>query len=77
MKSMIISEFKAKCIGVLKAAQHDGESITITWHGHPIALVEPILDKASPRKLGALKGMMQIKGDIVHADSTADWEIDQ
>ena len=74
---MVISEFKAKCIGVLKAAQHDGEPITITWHGHPIARVTPILDRASPRKLGVLKGMMQIKGDIVHNDSTSEWEMNR
>ena len=77
MKNMVISDFKAKCIAVLKTAQHDGEPITITWHGHPIARVEPILDTAAPRKFGALKGMLRIKGDIVHTDSSADWEMNQ
>jgi len=77
MKNMVISDFKAKCIAVLKGAQHDGEPITITWHGHPIARMEPILDKATPRKFGALRGMMRIKGDIVHTDASSDWEMNQ
>lgn len=75
MKTMVISEFKARCIAVLKGAQHDGEPLMITWHGHPLAKVVPVRDSASPRKLGALKGSMKITRDLVASDSTRDWEM--
>jgi len=77
MKTMVISDFKAKCIAVLKNAQHDGEPLMITWHGHPIAKMVPVCDRAAPRKLGTLKGRMRIRKDIVHADSTADWDMNR
>ncbi|MEI6788554.1 MAG: type II toxin-antitoxin system Phd/YefM family antitoxin [bacterium] len=77
MKTMVISDFKAKCIAVLKNAQHDEEPVLITWHGHPLAKVVPICDQAAPRKLGSLKGLMRIKTDIVHAGSSQDWEMNR
>ena len=75
MKTITLSEFKAKCIAILKQAQRSGESIVVTRRGHPLATIEPIVNQAPPRKLGALKGKMKIKGDIVHADFSDDWEM--
>ncbi len=74
MKTMVISEFKAKCIGVLKDAQRDQEPLIVTWRGHPLARIEPMTDSAPPRRLGALKGKMAIMGDIVHTDWDHEWE---
>ena len=71
---MIISEFKAKCIAVLKEAQRTREPVLVTRRGHPLARVEPVYDDPPPRKLGALKGRMRIVGDIVRSDFDADWE---
>ena len=75
MKTMVISDFKAKCIAVLKETQRTRKPLIVTRRGHPIARIEPILDKMPERKLGVLKGKMRIKGDIVHADFSADWEM--
>lgn len=77
MKTMVISDFKAKCIAVLKNAQHDGETLMITWHGHPLAKVVPICGRAAPRKLGTLKGRMNIRKNIVQADSSGDWDMNR
>ena len=77
MKTMIISEFKAKCIDVMKRAQREHESIVVTRRGHPIARIEPIYDDLPPRRLGTLRNRMQIKGDIVTADFDSDWEPDR
>ena len=71
---MVISEFKAKCIAVLKHAQQDHEPILVTWRGQPLARIEPILDTVPARRFGVLKGKLHIKGDIVHADWSRDWE---
>ncbi len=71
MKTVLISEFKAKCIKMLKEVQKNGKPITVTLRGKPIARVEPI-EKRKPR-LGTMKGRMIIKGDIIHSDLEDDW----
>ena len=73
MNAISISEFKRKCFGLLRKLQETKEPIVVTLRGEPIARVEPI---AKPRKrvrLGALKGWMEIKGDIIHSDMEKDW----
>jgi len=74
MKTMVISEFKAKCIAVLKEAQRTREPILVTRWGHPLARIEPVFDDPPPRRLGALRGQITIKGDIVGSDFDSDWE---
>ena len=75
MKTMVISEFKAKCISTLKEAQRSGEDLLITWRGHPLARVKPISDSVPPRKLGALRGRLRIRGDLIHTGFNEDWEM--
>ena len=67
MKTMIISEFKAKCIAVMKHAQQTNEPVLVTLRGRSLARIEPVSDKPAPRKLGALRGWMKINGDIILA----------
>jgi len=71
VKTVLISEFKAKCIKMLKEVQKNGKPITVTLRGKPIARVEPI-EKRKPR-LGTMKGRMIMKGDIIHSDLEDDW----
>jgi len=75
MKKMVISEFKAKCIAVIREAVRSGEPVIVTRRGKPVARVEPILSSTGKRRLGLLKGRMQIRGDLVTASSTEDWEM--
>lgn len=74
MKRMGISEFKAKCIGVIKEARQTGTAVVITRRGEPMVRLEPIIDAGTPRQLGQLRHMMAIKGDIVRTDFADDWE---
>jgi prevent-host-death family protein len=73
VKTVLISEFKAKCIGLLKNVQKTKEPIVITRRGEPVARVEPILPPKRQLGLGALKGWMEIKGDIIHSDIEKDF----
>ena len=73
MKTVLISEFKAKCIGLLKSVQKTKEPILVTLRGKPIARVEPVVEPKKRVRLGTLKGWMEIKGDIVHSDMEKDW----
>ena len=73
MKTVLVSEFKAKCIGLLKNVQKTKEPIVVTLRGEPIARVEPIVKPKKRVRLGTLKGWMEIKGDIIHSDMEKDW----
>ncbi len=72
MKTVLISEFKAKCIRMLKEVQKNGKPLVVTLRGEPIARVEPVA-KGKKRQLGALKGRMIIKGDIIKSDFDKDF----
>jgi prevent-host-death family protein len=75
MKTMLISEFKAKCIATLKHVQQSGEPVVVTLRGRPIVRVEPLTNGADGKQLGVLKGSMRIRRDLVRSDTTRDWEM--
>ncbi len=69
----MISEFKAKCVGMLKQVQKSGQPLTVTLRGRPIARVEPVPKEEKRIRLGALKGSIEIRGDIIRSDMEKDW----
>ena len=73
MKTVLISEFKAKCIQMLKEVQKNRKPLTVTLRGEPIARVEPIAKGPKRIRLGKLKGRIEIKGDIIRSDMEKDW----
>jgi hypothetical protein len=77
MKTMVISEFKAKCIRVVKDVNRRKQPLLLTIRGIPVATVEPIRSQTGKRILGNVKGSMKISGDIVKTDFSGDWEMDR
>lgn len=76
MKTVLLSEFKAKCIGLLREAHRNHEPIVITRRGKKIARVEPLYDDQPARQLGVLRGRMRIHGDLVKTDFETEWELE-
>ena len=76
MKTVKISEFKAKCIEALKQVQATGEPLVVTLRNEPIATIHPYGTSQPVRQLGALRGRLRIHGDIVHTDSSDEWEME-
>jgi prevent-host-death family protein len=74
MKVFKISDFKARCIGILKSVARKREPVIITLRGKALARVEPIQQEETRRVLGALRGSIRIHGDIVRSDFAEDWE---
>jgi prevent-host-death family protein len=76
MKEIAISEFKAKCLGLLEEVRKTRRPIRVTRFGEPVAeVVPPSAAKTSGRKLGSMAGTMKICGDIVGPISSWDeWE---
>lgn len=62
MKRMGAAKFKEQCLSVLDHL--DTEGVVITKHGKPVAKVIPI-ETESASLIGALKGKLRIKGDIL------------
>jgi prevent-host-death family protein len=75
MKTMPVSEFKAKCLAVLKEVQRTREPLLITLHGEPLAILQPVEPPGAGKRLGGLKGRMTIRRDLVKFDTTRDWDM--
>jgi len=76
MKEVAISEFKAKCLGILEEVRKTRKPIRVTRFGEPVAEVVPPTPK--PRRkswLGSMAGSAEIVGDIVGpTGSFDDWD---
>lgn len=75
MKTMQVSEFKARCIATLKLVRQTGEPVVVTLRGVPLARVEAVPDGKTEKRLGVLKGTMRIRRGLVRSDTARDWEM--
>jgi prevent-host-death family protein len=71
--TMPVSEFKAKCLQLLKDVETKGDRIVITKRGKPVAEVVPSKEVIRPLR-GMWKDSIEILGDIVYFDTSDDWE---
>jgi len=72
-----ISEFKAKCIQVLKQASASDEEWIVTLRGKPLARVMGIRTSAPPRVLGGQREALdpQVSDSVlIRSDFEDDWE---
>jgi prevent-host-death family protein len=76
MKEIAVSEFKAKCLGLIEEVRKTRRPIRLTRFGEPVAeLIPASPEKASGRRLGSGAGTAKILGDIVGpTGSLDDWD---
>jgi prevent-host-death family protein len=76
VKEVAISEFKAKCLGILEQVRKTRTPVRVTRFGEPVAEVVPPSPKKRPANwLGCMEGTARIVGDIVSpVGSENDWE---
>jgi prevent-host-death family protein len=76
MKEIAISEFKAKCLGILEEVRKTRKPIRVTRFGKPVAeVVPPTPEKSAKIQLGSMVGTAEILGDIVGpTGSLDDWD---
>jgi prevent-host-death family protein len=65
MKDVPISEFKAKCLGLIDEVHKTHQPLRITRHGKPVAEVIPAGPARKRKFLGDMAGTVEILGDIV------------
>jgi antitoxin (DNA-binding transcriptional repressor) of toxin-antitoxin stability system len=75
MKTMRVSEFKAKCIAVLKGIEQSGEPVVVTRRGRPMARVEAVGGDNRDKQLGTLRGSLRLRRNLVRSDTRGDWEM--
>lgn len=79
-KMVGMAEFKANCTRLLRELEQDGEPITVTVRGKPVAVVSPSAPKPKRESLfGVLAGTVTINGDFdltepIDPDWEAKWE---
>lgn len=74
-QSVSVTEFKAKCIGLLNQIAEEGGTVTVTKRGKPLATVARAKQKPFRSSEGILAGKVKIVGDIVNADTADLWEV--
>ena len=65
MTDVSISEFKAKCLGLIEQVHKTRQPLRITRHGRPVAEVIPAGPDRKRTFLGDMIGTAKIVGDIV------------
>ncbi len=66
------TDFKAQCLALLDQMENNGEPITITRRGYPVAVLHPAPKDAWTSPADSWQDKAEILGDIVHTDVT--WE---
>ena len=79
MKYVGAAEFKANCLRLMAEMQANGEPITVTKRGKPLATVSPPPSaRSDPESLfGCMRGTVVIHGDLdepIAPDWEAEWE---
>ena len=76
MKEVQISTFKAQCLSLLDEVSRTKEGLTVTRHGKPLVVINPV-ENSKPRKgFGIAEGTIKIKGDIIEpVTDLSDWEV--
>ena len=76
MKSVAVSEFKARCLRLLEDVRRSGKPVLITKRGKPLAQVTPPpVARRRGSWLGALAGTARFVGDpFAPAAPPEDWE---
>jgi prevent-host-death family protein len=78
MERILISEFKARCIELIKRVQATRQPLVVTLRGQPVAKVVPVEEGGETGvKLGSRSGNAVFKVDIVHFDSSDEWEMNR
>jgi antitoxin (DNA-binding transcriptional repressor) of toxin-antitoxin stability system len=76
MREIAISEFKAKCLGILEQMRLTKTPVRVTRFGKPVAEIVPptqIMDRA--KWIGSMKDSVEILGDIMSpANDQDEWE---
>jgi len=74
-ETIVISEFKAKCLGILRRVHKTGRPVVVTRHGERIAEIHPPSPvQSEPDWVGSFSERGRIIGDLVEPIAADDSE---
>ena len=73
-RTVSVTEFKARCLGLLDELGSSGGAITITRRGKPLATVRPAPKRSWKTLQGAWAGRLEIP-DPLEIDLTDSWNV--
>ncbi|MFU8894158.1 MAG: type II toxin-antitoxin system Phd/YefM family antitoxin [Luteolibacter sp.] len=71
---MNVTEFKAKCLGVIEKVRKEKSRVTLTRHGRPAAEIIPVISSAPGALFGRSMGATLILGDILNTGEV--WDVE-
>ena len=71
-KTISAAEFKATCLHVLDKVAETRQGVVVTKRGKPVARVVPLVNRPE-QIVGAMKGSVEVRGDIISPLKVA-WE---
>lgn len=71
---MTVTEFKAKCLGVIEKVRKDKSHVTITRHGRPAAELIPVSCSAPGKLFGRARTTTVISGETLNTGESWDAE---
>jgi antitoxin (DNA-binding transcriptional repressor) of toxin-antitoxin stability system len=76
METIAISKFKATCLASLERVRRTGRPLRVTRFGKPVAdIVPPAPGRPPGEWVGALRGTLEIRGDVLAPSSDlATWD---
>lgn len=75
MRTISITDFKARCLALLQELQDTDEPLIVTKHGRPLAEVRPCRDDLETA-LQKFRGSVVYSGDIV-SPIDEEWEAER
>jgi prevent-host-death family protein len=77
VNSLVVSvtEFKAKCLGLIDEISQTGGTITLTKRGRPVATVGPVRKRSWVSPEGAWAGKVCISDEDLTADRSDRWDV--
>lgn len=75
MKTVGASEFKARCLRLIKQMNQDREPVTITNRGRPVAMLSPLPEQTQTSSIiGAMRGtVLAYEDPFMPAAEPSDW----
>ncbi len=71
---MTVTEFKAKCLGVIEKVRKEKSRVTITRHGQPVAELVPVSSSSTGKLFGRASKSTVISGEILSTGEAWDAE---
>ena len=75
MKTVGAAEFKARCLRLIRQMNQDGEPVTVTNRGRPVAMLSPLPEQTrSASIIGAMAGTVLAYDDpLAPAAEPSEW----